>query len=140
VSWGSEFRDFIEKGNIITLAIAFVLGLAFNMIVTALVTDVINPLIGIPGHADLASLGIVTVNGSTFYFGAFLGTIVYFVIIALVLFFAVARPYMNMQKRKAAQKDPTTRECPECLSTVPIKAKRCAFCTAPLPPVAATKT
>lgn len=136
MSLRSDFRDFITKSNLVQLATAFVFGVAFTAVVTALVTYIINPLIGIPGHANLSDLGIVTVNGSTFYFGAFATAVINFLIIALVLFFILVRPYMHYQARQEAKKAATMRDCPDCLSSVPIKATRCPFCTSMLPPVA----
>lgn len=136
MSLRSDFRDFITKSNLIQLATAFVFGVAFTAVVMALVTDIISPLIGIPGHANLDQLGQVNINGSIFYFGSFATAVINFLIIALVLFFILVRPYMHYQARQDAKKATTMRDCPDCLSSVPIKATRCSFCTSMLPPVA----
>jgi large conductance mechanosensitive channel len=133
-----DFGNFIRRGNLVQLAIAFVMGAAFSALVTALVADIFTPLIGVAGKFDFA--GWVTyVNGSEFQQGAFINALITFITVAVVVFFAIALPYQRHEDRKAAkagQGPPTTRTCPECLSTIPIAAKRCSFCTSPVPPVA----
>ncbi len=138
-----DFAKFLQRGNLIQLAIAFVMGAAFSAVVTALVADIITPLIGVAGKFDF-STWVYTVNGSTFQQGLFLNSLISFVTIALVVFFAIALPYQRHEDRKAAKAaaaakaaPPTTRACPECLSQIPIAAKRCSACTSPVPPVAA---
>jgi large conductance mechanosensitive channel len=133
-----DFGKFIARGNLVQLAIAFVMGAAFSALVTALVADIITPLIGVAGKFDF-STWVYTLNGSTFYQGLFLNTLIAFITIALVVFFLIALPYQRYVDRKAAQAaavPPATRACPECLSTIPIAAKRCSFCTSVVPPVA----
>jgi large conductance mechanosensitive channel len=133
-----DFGKFIARGNLVQLAIAFVMGAAFSALVTALVADIITPLIGVAGKFDF-STWVYTLNGSTFFQGLFLNTLISFITIALVVFFLIALPYQRYVDRKAAQAavaPPTTRSCPECLSTIPIAAKRCSFCTSPVPPAA----
>lgn len=133
-----EFGKFIQRGNLVQLAIAFVMGAAFSALVTALVADIITPLIGVAGKFDFATW-VFTLNGSTFMQGAFLNSLISFVTIAVVVFFAIALPYQRWQDHQAAKAPkaaPTTRQCPECLSTIPIGAKRCSFCTSEVPPVA----
>jgi len=132
-----DFGKFIARGNLVQLAIAFVMGAAFSALVTALVSDIITPLIGVAGKFDF-STWVYTLNGSTFMQGAFLNSLISFVTIALVVFFAIALPYQRYQDRKAAKAaaaPPTTRNCPECLSSIPIAAKRCSFCTSAVLPV-----
>jgi len=132
-----DFGKFIRQGNLVQMAIAFVMGTAFAALVTALVADIITPLIGVAGKLDF-SAWIYTLNGSTFLQGLFLNTLIAFVTIALVVFFAIALPYQRHLDRaaaKAAAAPPTTRPCPECCSTIPIAAKRCSFCTSVVPPV-----
>jgi len=134
-----DFGTFIAKGNLVQLAIAFVMGVAFAGLVTALVNDIFTPLIGVAGHFDFSSWKY-TINNSTFLQGAFLNALINFIIIALVIFFAIALPYQRYMDRKAAKapKAPvTTRPCPECLSNIPLAAKRCSFCTSPVAPVSA---
>jgi large conductance mechanosensitive channel len=135
-----DFGKFISRGNLVQLAIAFVMGAAFSALVTALVADIITPLIGVAGKFDFSSW-ILTVNGSTFQQGLFLNTLIAFITIALVVFFLIALPYQRYMDRKEAQAKakaaaapPSTRNCPECLSTIPIAAKRCSFCTSAVPP------
>ncbi len=129
----SEFIDFISKGDVIALAVAVVFGVAFNSVITALVTDLVTPLIGIPGHVNFNSI-TYTVNNSTFQVGAFVNSIINFIVIALVVFFLIVRPVERFQKMRQSKKQttPTTKVCPECLSTVPIGAKRCMYCTSKL--------
>ncbi len=129
-----DFRAFITKGNVVDLAVAVVIGLAFQAVITALVNDIINPLIGIPGKTDFSGYTF-TIGGGTFLYGAFINAIISFILIALVVFFILVRPMAKMEaRRKAAQAaaPPTTRDCPACLSKVPIKATRCAYCTSAL--------
>jgi len=133
-----DFGKFIRQGNLVQLAIAFVMGAAFSALVTALVADVVTPLIGVAGKFDFSTWQ-TAVNGSTFFQGAFLNSLISFVVIAVVVFFMIALPYQRYLDRKAAKAAkaaPTTRDCPECLSTIPIGAKRCSFCTSTVPPVA----
>lgn len=133
-----EFGKFIRQGNLVQLAIAFVMGAAFSALVTALVGDIITPLIGVAGKFDFSSW-VYTVNGSTFMQGAFLNTLISFITIALVVFFAIALPYQRYVDHLAAKAKaaaPTTQTCPECLSTIPLGAKRCPFCTSMIPPAA----
>jgi len=136
----ADFKKFLISGNLVTMAVAFVVGLAIVALIGALVTDIINPLIGAAGHVNFAALGILTINGSSLLGGALLGAIINFVILMAVVFFLIAYPYQKHQERVAARAPKaaaTTRECPECLSTIPIAAKRCSFCTSVVPPVAA---
>jgi len=136
-----DFKSFINRGNLVQLAIAFVMGAAFSALVTALVSDIFTPLIGIAGHFDFSSWRL-TVNGSTILQGAFLNAVITFVIVVLVVFFAIALPYQRYQDRQAAKAKaaaPTTKQCPDCLSSIPLAAKKCAFCTSmqPVPAAAA---
>ena len=138
-----DLKKFLISGSLIAMALAFVVGLAIVALITALVTDIIDPLIAAAGHVNFASLGIVTINGSPVLGGAFLGAIITFLILMLVVFFLIAYPYQMSQERKAAKAGATTRPCPECLSTIPIAAKRCSFCTSvvtPVPAAAPTKS
>ncbi len=130
-----EFKDFIVKGNVVDLAVAVVIGVAFNAVVTALVSDIITPLIGIPGKLDFSAY-TATVNGSVFMIGSFVNAVISFVTIALVVFFLMVKPVQKMKKlserKEAAAVAPATKTCPYCLSTIPAGAKRCAFCTSQL--------
>ncbi len=130
------FKQFLLRGNVIDLAVAVVIGGAFGAVVTALVKDLITPLIAaIGGKPDFSAL-IFTVNGSKFPIGDFVNALVAFVMVAAAIYFLVVAPMnalMARINRGEAPPDPTTRKCPECLSEVPIAAKRCAFCTSTLP-------
>ena len=134
-----DFTKFIDRGNLIQLAIAFVMGAAFTALVTALVADIFTPLIGVAGKFDF-STWVTTVNGSVFQQGAFLNELISFAIVTLIVFFLIALPYQRYVDRKAAKAAkaaPTTRECPECLSQIPLGAKRGPACTSVVTPAAA---
>jgi len=139
----ADFKKFLISGSLISMAVAFVVGLAIVALISALVTDIIDPLIAAAGHVNFSSLGVVTINGSPILGGAFLGAIITFLILMVVVFFLIAYPYQLSQEKKAAKAAVTTRTCPECLSTIPLAAKRCSFCTSvvpPVPPTAPTKS
>jgi large conductance mechanosensitive channel len=134
----SDFKQFITRGNVIDMAVGIVIGLAFTAVVTAFVTDVITPLIGVAGHYNFQNIHY-TIRGSEFMVGVFLNSLISFLLIALVVFFLIVRPVAQMEARAKAKKPapaPTTRECPECLSQIPLKARRCSFCTSPVTPAA----
>jgi large conductance mechanosensitive channel len=126
-----EFRQFILRGSLVDLAVAVVIGTAFAAVIAALVADLITPLIAaIGGKQDFSSLAF-HINGSRFAYGSFINALLSFVIVAAVLFFFVIKPVNALMNRRRTEPDveSTTRECPECLSQVPIGARRCAFCT-----------
>jgi large conductance mechanosensitive channel len=131
------FKQFILRGNVLDLAVAVVMGAAFGAIVTALVKDLINPLIAaIMGKPDFSALAF-TVNNSKFGIGDFFNALVSFVLIALVVYFLVVLPVNTLMariKRGEVPPDPTTKKCPECLSDIPLAARRCAFCTSQVGP------
>ncbi|HTT26422.1 MAG TPA: MscL family protein [Thermoplasmata archaeon] len=132
-----DFVKFINQGNLIQLAIAFVIGAAFAAVVTALVGDLVTPLIGAAIKVNFSDWKY-TLNGSVFMQGAFLNSLISFLTIAVVVFFLIALPYQRWKDRQAAKVPPaaaTTRACPECLSQIPLAAKRCSFCTSPVTPV-----
>ncbi|MDQ3696249.1 MAG: large conductance mechanosensitive channel protein MscL [Chloroflexota bacterium] len=130
----SEFRSFVLRGNVIDLAVAVVIGAAFGAVVTSLVENIITPLLAaIGGQPDFGELSF-TINNSVFGYGAFLNAVISFLIIALVIFFLVVKP-MNvlMARFKPTAEEPApVQECPQCLSQIPVGARRCAFCTAEL--------
>lgn len=135
MSVASDFKQFILRGSVVDLAVGVVIGAAFGSVITAFVKDIITPLIGIPGKMSVGDIGF-TINGSHFPVGDLINTIISFVLIALCVFFLIVRPVnwlMNRRKVEPAA-DPTTRECPFCLSNIPIKATRCAFCTSEVQP------
>ena len=129
-----EFKNFLLRGNVIDLAVAFVIGAAFTAVVTSLVENIFTPLIAaIFGEPDFSNLTF-TINDSVFRYGAFLNSVIAFVLIAAVVFFFVVKPVnaLIQRSRREPTPDPTTTKCPECLSEIPIGAIRCAFCTAPV--------
>ena len=131
-----EFKAFLMRGNLIELAVAFVLGLAFAALVTAFVADLITPIVAaIFGKPDFSSLDF-TINGSRFAYGDFLNALITFVSIAAAIFFFVVKPMEAITARRAP-KEASQRECPECLSEIPVAARRCAYCTAEVGPAAA---
>lgn len=125
------FRQFIMRGNVIDLAVAVVIGAAFGAVVTAFVTSVLTPCIAaIVGKPDFSAFSFI-VNGSTIAYGTFLNALISFLLVAAAVYFFMVAP-MNAwkvrQARSAIPADPTTKKCPECLSEIPIGARRCAFC------------
>jgi large conductance mechanosensitive channel len=136
-SWATEFKQFLLRGNVVDLAIGIVIGAAFGAVVQAAVTDLLTPLVAaIFGQPDFNSLTF-TVNSSVFRYGHFLNVLIAFVTIAFVVFFFVVKPInrlMELANRRESP-DPSTRKCPECLSEIPIDARRCAFCTSEVAPV-----
>lgn len=136
----TEFKAFILRGNVIDLAIAFVIGVAFAAVITALVNDIIMPILGIFGGKPSFDQYYWTINGSKILIGSFLTAVVSFLLIAAVIFFFVVRPLNHLLARRKSElpSDPTTRECPFCLSDIPLQATRCAFCTSEVPALAAT--
>lgn len=126
------FKQFLLRGNVLDLAVAVVIGAAFGAVVTALVKDLITPLIAaIVGKPDFSGI-FFTVNGSKFMLGDFINALVAFLLVSAAIYFFVVLPVntvMARMKRGQAPPDPTTKQCPECLSTIPIAARKCAFCT-----------
>lgn len=126
-----EFKQFLFRGNVVDLAVGVVVGAAFGTIVSSLVSDLITPLIAaIAKTPDFSSL-YFTINGSKFMYGHFINALVSFLLVASSIFFFVVKP-MNIliaRARKEPPLDPTTKKCKECLSEIPIDAKRCAHCT-----------
>ena len=131
------FRDFILRGNLVDLAVAVVIGAAFGALVSAFVADLVTPVIAaIGGEPDFGNLSF-TINGSKFLYGDFINALLTFLIIAAVVYFFVVKPFAAMLERFAPKKEVgELRECPECLSDIPIAASRCSFCTSQVGPVA----
>jgi len=128
------FRDFLMQGNLIELAVAVVVGVAFGTVVTSLVTDFITPLIAaVGGQPDFSELKF-TVNESTFAYGHFINQLVSFLIISAVVYFLVVLPVGKMLAYAQRNKEASERPCPECLSEIPAAATRCSFCTAQVAP------
>jgi large conductance mechanosensitive channel len=129
------FRDFILRGNVVDLAVAVILGTAFNAIVASLVGDVLNPLIAATvGRPDFSHV-VLYVHGGQIKVGNFLNAAVSFLIVASVVYFAVVLPtnaLLNRIKKPVPPAPPATRTCPECLSEIPLAARRCAHCGQPV--------
>jgi large conductance mechanosensitive channel len=129
------FKQFLLRGNVVDLAVAVVIGAAFGAVVTAFVKDLLTPLVAaIVGKPDFSGL-YFEVNGSRFLYGDFINAALSFLLIGAAVYFFVVLPINTLiqRYRKApAPADPTTKKCPECLSEIPIAARRCAFCTATL--------
>ena len=132
----SGFRQFLLRGNVIDLAVAVVIGGAFGAVIAALVKDLLTPLIGaVVGAPDFSALSF-SVNGSQFLIGDFINAVVSFLLITAAVYFVVVVPMNALAARRnrgIAPPDPTTRKCQECLSEIPIAARRCAFCTSLMP-------
>jgi large conductance mechanosensitive channel len=126
-----EFKTFVLRGNVVDLAIAVVIGAAFGAVVTALVKDIITPILAIPGKTDFSALKF-TIRKSDFLYGDFINTVISFLSIAAAVFFLVVKPLNTLLARRKTEPEvlSTTRDCPYCLSSIPIAASRCAFCTA----------
>lgn len=136
-----EFKKFILRGNVVDLAVAVVVGAAFNSVIQAFVRDMITPLIAAVYQQDKFSEAFFTINGSKFLYGDFINNVISFLIIAAVVFFLVVQPINKLTALTAKKKtteEPSTRKCPECLSEVPKAASRCSFCTSKIEPL--TKT
>jgi large conductance mechanosensitive channel len=125
------FKNFILKGNVVDLAVGVVIGVAFGNVVTAMVKDLVTPLIGAFGGTPNFSGIFFTVNHSKFMVGDFMNALISFLSIAGVIYFAVVLPMNKLTEKMKSGKseDPTEKACPECLSLIPVKAKRCKFCT-----------
>ena len=129
-----DFREFLLRGNVVDLAVGIVIGVAFGVVVTALVADLITPLIvAIFGKHDFSTLTF-TINKSVFRYGHFINAVLAFVLVAAAVFFVVVKPVNALMARRRTEVDvdSTTRPCPQCLSQVPVGARRCAFCTSEL--------
>ncbi len=131
-----EFREFILRGNLVDLAVAVVIGTAFTAIVTSLVENIITPIIAaFGGQPDFSALDF-TINDSVFRYGAFLNSLISFLIIALVIFFFVVKPMnalMERVRRNETTPDPTTGVCAYCKTEIPLEATRCPACTSENP-------
>ncbi len=130
------FKQFMLRGNVLDLAVAVVVGAAFSAVVTALVKDLLTPLIAaLAGSPDFSAIAI-TVNGSKLLIGDFLNALIAFVTVGAAVYFFVVLPVNTLTarlRRGEAPPDPSTKKCPECMSEVAIAARRCAYCTSALP-------
>ena len=133
---GRDFRDFILRGNVVDLAVGIIIGVAFGNVVSALVKDIITPIIGIFGGTPDFSAIHFTINNSTFLIGDFINVVITFLVIAAVVFFFVVKPVNGLMARFKPTPEPpaATQDCPYCKSSIPAAATRCAFCTSELAP------
>jgi large conductance mechanosensitive channel len=133
----SGFRKFLMRGNIIDLAVAVVIGVAFNAIVQALVKDMITPLIAaiVGNHINFNSLSF-SVNGATLTYGAVINAAISFLVIAAVVYWLIVAPAARLTALASRNKAVIDRQCPECTSTIPIAARRCMYCTSEVAPIA----
>ena len=136
------FRQFVLRGNVVDLAVAVVMGAAFGAVISSLVTNILTPLIAaIAGKPDFSAF-TATLNGGVIQYGLFLNALIAFIMVALAVYFFIVAPTNALaarMKRGEAPLDPTTQQCPECLSQVPIAARRCAQCTSVLPQASGVK-
>lgn len=125
-----DFKAFLLRGNVVDLAVAVVIGAAFGAVVTALVKDLLTPLIAIPGKSDFSTLHF-TIRHSRFLYGDFINALIAFLSIAAAVFFFVVRPLNTLMARHKTETDveSTTKACGHCLSSIPQAATVCAFCT-----------
>ena len=134
------FKQFLLRGNVVDLAVGVVIGVAFGAMVTAFVKDLLTPLIAaLVGKPDFSSLKF-TVNNSTFLYGDFINAVIAFLLVSAAVYYFVVLPVNALvaRTRKAqVPADPTTKKCPECLSEIPVDARRCAFCASPVGSTAA---
>jgi large conductance mechanosensitive channel len=131
MSLARDFKQFLMRGNLVELAVAFVIGVVFSALLKAFIGDLITPIIAlIFGQPNFESLSF-TINSSHFHYGDFLNALITFLTTAIVIFLFVVKPYNVLMSRRA-QEDPDSKECPECTSTIPVKARRCPQCTAQL--------
>ena len=137
----AEFKQFLLRGNVVDLAVAVVIGTAFGAVVKAIVSDILTPAIGIPGKADFSTLKF-TVHGSRFLYGDLINSVISFLSIAASVFFFVVKPINSLTSRaKRGAPEPvakTTKDCPYCLTPIPLAATRCSACTSTVEPVPAT--
>ena len=128
------FREFLTRGNLLELAVAVIVGTAFTAVVTAIVKDLITPLIAAIFKQPNFSTLTFTVHGSKFLYGDFIDALLTFVIIAAVLYFLIVLPMAKLIMRMERDKEATERDCPECLSAIPLAATRCKYCTVEVAP------
>ena len=127
----ADFKKFLMRGNLVELAVAFVIAAVFAALIKAFIADLITPIIAlIFGEPNFGALSF-TINGSHFLYGDFINNLITFITTAAAVFFFVVKPYNALMARRASE-DPDAKECPECTSAIPVKARRCPQCTAQL--------
>ena len=132
-----DFKAFILRGNVVDLAVGVVMGAAFGAIVTSLVKDVLTPLLGLANVPDF-SRAVITVGKAHIRYGLFVNALISFVLVGAGVFFLVVKP-VNRLMGGRKEEEPTARECPHCLSSVPVKAVVCAYCTREIEPVSRSR-
>ncbi|MFD0692173.1 large conductance mechanosensitive channel protein MscL [Actinomadura fibrosa] len=132
----SGFKKFLFRGNLVDLAVAFVVGAAFASLVKDFATSFITPLIALLGGKPDYTRLAVTINGTKFPYGVFVTSAVAFVITAVIVYFLVVLPTAKLIERMDRGKEATERECPQCLSDISVKARRCRYCTSEVVPLA----
>ena len=135
----AEFKQFLLRGNVVDLAVAVVIGTAFGAVVKALVSDILTPLIGIPGKADFSTLKF-TIHGSHFLYGDLINNVISFLSVAAAVFFFVVKPVNSLTSRlkRSAPEAKKTKDCPYCLTPIPLAATKCPACTSVVDAVPAT--
>ncbi len=126
-----EFKQFLLRGNVVDLAVGVVVGAAFGTVVSALVADILTPFIAAIAKVPDFSTMTFSINGSVFKYGHFLNAVISFALVSATVFFFVVKPMNHIvtRSKKGPPADPTTKKCPECLSEIPLEAKRCSHCT-----------
>ncbi|MFL5815560.1 MAG: large conductance mechanosensitive channel protein MscL [Bdellovibrionia bacterium] len=133
------FKQFLMRGNVIDLAVAVVIGAAFGTVISTFVKDLLTPLIAaLGGQPDFSNL-VFTLNGSQFRYGEFINAVIAFIIVAAVVYYLIVVPSAQL-KRLADEEVVNTRQCPECLSSIPLQARRCAHCGEPVETVTSAKS
>ena len=125
------FRDFILRGDVVDLAVAVVIAVAFGAVITSFVADILTPLLGLIGVPDFSTL-TVTVGSAEVRYGLFLNTLISFLLVAAAIYFVVVRPKQAFDARMAKEEEATTKTCPHCATDIPIAATRCPHCTSEL--------
>jgi len=127
----NDFKKFLLRGNLVELAVAFVIGAVFAALIKAFIADLITPIIGlIFGKSNFGALSF-SINSSRFLYGDFINNLITFVTTAAAIFFFVVQPYNALMSRRPKE-EPGTKECPECTLAIPTGARRCPECTAEL--------
>lgn len=130
------FKAFITKGNVVDLAVAVVIGTAFAKVISSIVTNLVTPLVAIPGKSRFSEWSFA-INHSQFYYGLVIDALITFLITAAVIFFLVVRPLNAFTARRnrgeTSDGDPSSKDCPYCLSSIPTAARKCGHCTSEVP-------
>ena len=131
----SGFREFIMRGNVIDLAVAFVIGAAFSTVITSFVGDILTPLLGLVGVPDFATASFTVGDDAEVRYGIFLNALIAFLLVAFAIYFFVVSPMNALEERRqrGVETTPTTKACTECASEIPLAAIRCPMCTQPQP-------